>query len=120
MLLRRYVNRTYPVNKKGIADKIGCVIQYPCANISKTNTIRYCKLLLALLIGHMQRRHREQEKMLQLTHNLTKNKIQMICCLHRGKSPSIKNGIPQIKKTYSAVKVRDTSGFNAEQLHKVT
>ena len=23
-------------------------------------------------------------------------------------SPSIKNGIPQIKKTYSAVKVRDT------------
>jgi len=83
--------------KKGIADKIGCVIQYPCANISKTNTIRYCKLLLALLTGHMQRSHRE-EKMLQLTHNLTKNKIQMICCLHRGKSPSIKNGIPQIKK----------------------
>lgn len=43
------MNRTYPANEKGIADKVGCVIQYPCANISKIHTIRYCKLLLALL-----------------------------------------------------------------------
>ena len=63
MLLRRYVNRTYPVNKE-----------------------RYCR----------------QDRMCYTI------PMRMICCLHRGKSPSIKNGIPQIKKTYSAVTVRDT------------